>query len=85
MVGRPSPFWDHSFGLSVHKVGAGAKRWAHLSGVQQGRYTAEPSVDCGFCSGSDMWRVVLGSGRGMWVERVCVCVCVSCVRQGIPG
>lgn len=77
-------FWDHSFGLSVHKVGAGRKRWAHLSGVQQGRYTAEPSVDCGFCSGSDMCGGVLAQGEGCgW--SVCACVCVSCVRQGIPG
>lgn len=82
-------FWNHSFGISVHKVGGGRKHWAHLSGIHQGGFTAEDSPVWTAVSALAVIRVegsgapACGPGGGMWVERVCVCV--SCVRQGIPG
>ena len=90
-VGRLSLILNHSFGISVHKVGEGQKRWAHLlesSREDTRRRTAQRGLWFLLCQGY-VWRG-LGPGGGMWVERararacVCVCVCV-CVRQGIPG
>ena len=68
---------------SVHKVGEGQKRWAHLlesSREDTRRRTAQRGLWFLLCQGY-VWRG-LGPGGGMWVERarararVCVCVCV---------
>lgn len=80
-------FWNHSLGISVHKVGGGRKHWAHLSGVHQGGYTAEDSPVWTVVSALAVIRVE-GSGARVWPRGRDVggaCVCVSCVRQGILG
>lgn len=76
-VGRPSLILNHSFGISVHKVGGGAEAlgiffWSPAGKIHGG---GQPSMDCGFCSGSDMCGGVLAQGEGCgWSMSLCVSV-----------